>query len=81
MVAMGFKKRKRRYGGSLQVAIMDALEGGSRLSKKELLTRLRARPGVEASVGKLKDALGRLVTDGWVTIEGSRAAARFRATP
>ncbi len=80
--AMGFKRRARpRFTGTLQIAIMEVLDGSDGSSKVQLLSALRGRPGVPVSDRTLSDGLARLIADGWVQQVGQRASARFRAAP
>ncbi len=80
--AMGFKRRARpRFTGTLQIAIMDLLDGSAGVTKAQLLDGLRSRPGVPVSDRTLGDALARLISDGWVQQAGQRASARFSAAP
>jgi hypothetical protein len=72
---MGLKKRA--FDGTLRTAILEQLDGG-RLSRGELLARLRQQPRLAVSNDKLAGALGKLLDRGKIVMEGQRAAARFR---
>jgi len=63
---------------ALRTAIVDLLAPELRLSKDELLARLRDNPELEVSVDRLQRGLARLIDEGWVIAEGERAGTRFR---
>jgi len=71
---MGLKKRK--FGVSTKKTVLRALTREP-LSKRELVERMR-QAGLGVSVARLQRALARLITQGRVIQEGSRADARFR---
>lgn len=71
---MGLKKRK--FGGSTKKTVLRALTKEP-LSIRELLERLRAAE-LGVSRARLQRALGRLIKQGRVIQEGTRADARFR---
>lgn len=63
---------------ALRAAIVDQLQPELRLTKDELLSRLRELPELDVSVERLARNLGRLIDEGWVIAEGERAGTRFR---
>ncbi len=74
---MGFKRRN--FTDALEAEVRGLLAVGPGASKAELLSRLRARPGVRVSISRLTLALRRLLSRGKIEMVGSRASARFRA--
>lgn len=63
---------------ALRAAIVDQLQPELRLTKDELLSRLRELPELDVSVERLARNLGRLIDEGWVIADGERAGTRFR---
>jgi hypothetical protein len=74
---MGFKKANRRFTGVLESAVVRAI-GRGRLTKDELLAKVRASPKHGASVAKLTESLRKLLAAGTLVQVGQRARARFR---
>ena len=74
---MGIKAGRRKFTGTLKAAVLKAL-GRSRLTKKQLLTKVRAAPRAGATVTKLTASLRGLIADGKVVQVGKRARARFK---
>lgn len=75
---MGFKRRSGNFTGTLKVAILRALRPGHKLSKKQLLAHLRDVPNLTTSVRRVSASLSKLIDDGRVVMDGSRARAMFR---
>ncbi len=73
---MGFKTRDAKR--TLRRAVLELLQPSVRLSQRQILSALRKLPKTPVSVSALQDALARLIEDGRVVMEGSRARARFR---
>jgi hypothetical protein len=72
---MGLKRRT--FTGTLKVAILQALPRGTSMSRKALLERLRAAPGVSVSNRSFTLATKRLHKEGRLSIVGKRARLRF----
>ncbi len=74
---MGMKAGRRTFTGTLKAAVLKAL-GRGRLTKKQLLAKVRAVPTAKASVSKLTSSLRALVAEGKIVQVGKRAKARFK---
>lgn len=74
---MGLKRRSGNFTGTLRVAVLRALKPGEKLSKKELLARLRQAPNLKVSIKRLTASLSKLLSKDRVVMDGTRAKAKF----
>lgn len=75
---MGLKRRSGSFTGTLKVAALRVLKPGEKLSKQELIGRLRQVPNMGVSTKRVGLVIGKLLDEGRMVMEGQRANARFR---